>query len=83
MARARKTAETPEPTSEQSDQERREAAREAAGVANQDQMNAPVHEQQPQPDTRHFIAQPDVLNAPEGESAEGSSDGSAGDSSDE
>lgn len=56
---------------EQTEQERREAAREAAGQANQDQQNAPVVEQTPQPDTTHFIAQPDVLNAPVADSDDG------------
>ncbi|MBD0734115.1 hypothetical protein [Streptomyces sp. CBMA29] len=56
MVRARKSVEGPQ----QSGQERREEA----GQANQDQQGAPVVEQTPQPDTVHFIAQPDVLNAP-------------------
>lgn len=49
MARARKTADSPE-QAEQSEQEQREAAREEAGQANQDQENAPAVEQQPQPE---------------------------------
>jgi hypothetical protein len=67
MARARKSTEpAEEPEQEQSEQEQREAAREAAGQGNQDQENAPTVEQTPQPDTRHFIAQPDAVNEPEG-----------------
>lgn len=42
----------------------RESARAEAGQANQDQVGAPPVEQQPQPDTRRFVAQPDVVNAP-------------------
>lgn len=64
MARARKAAESPAEEPERSEQGQREAAREDAGQANQDQEGAPLHEQTPQPDTTHFIAQPDVLNAP-------------------
>jgi hypothetical protein len=84
MARARKAAEStpdePEQTEpEQTEQEQREAAREAAGQANQDQQGAPVVEQTPQPDTTHFIAQPDILNAPQAdESSDERREGSSG-----
>lgn len=72
MARARKAAESLA-ESEQSEQEQRETARAEAGQANQDQEGAPAVEQTPQSDTTHFIAQPDVLNAPvAGESSESS-----------
>lgn len=72
MARARKAAESEQDG--QSEQKRREAAREAAGQANQDQEHAPDVEQMPQQVTTSFIAQPDVLKEPEGTPADDSSD---------